>query len=131
MATPNILSVFESTLPMRAFILRRNWLLTFPIICANIKTDTKKLSDNLVPFHILEKWDIDVVSVITPDTKSVHLEPYENTSFLDPIETIQKTIDTVRSTTNITRIIALSHVSFEVRILFPHQKHGWRRFLFK
>ncbi|KAJ7234996.1 hypothetical protein C8J57DRAFT_1531276 [Mycena rebaudengoi] len=99
MATPNIL---------------RNWLLTFPIICANIKTDTKKLSDNLVPFHILEKWDIDVVSVITPDTKSAHLEPYENTSFLDPIETIQKTIDTVRSTTNITRIIALSHVSFEV-----------------
>ncbi|KAJ7233457.1 hypothetical protein C8J57DRAFT_1532389 [Mycena rebaudengoi] len=89
---------------MRAFILRRNWL---------IKTDTKKLSDNLVPFHILEKWDIDVVSVITPDTKSAHLEPYENTSFLDPIETIQKTIDTVRSTTNITRIITLSHVSFE------------------
>ncbi|KAJ7263488.1 hypothetical protein C8J57DRAFT_1231355 [Mycena rebaudengoi] len=112
---------------MRAFILRRNWLLTFQIICANIKTDTKKLSDNLVPFHILEKWDI---NVITPDTKSI-LNPYENTSFLDPIETIQKTIDTIRSTTNITRIIASSHVSFEDRILFPHQKHGWRRVLFK
>ncbi|KAJ7264677.1 hypothetical protein C8J57DRAFT_1230451 [Mycena rebaudengoi] len=113
MATPNILSVFASTLPMRAVILRRNWLLTFPIICANNKTDTKKLSDNLVPFHILKKWDIDVVSVITPDTKSIS-NPYENTSFLDPIDTIQKTIDTIRSTINITRIIASSHVSFEV-----------------
>jgi 2',3'-cyclic-nucleotide 2'-phosphodiesterase (5'-nucleotidase family) len=50
--------------------------LTFPIICANIKTDTKKLSDNLVPFHILEKWDIDVVSVITPDTKRAYLPSF-------------------------------------------------------
>ncbi|KAJ7234981.1 hypothetical protein C8J57DRAFT_1531261 [Mycena rebaudengoi] len=113
MATPNILSVFASTLLMRAFILcRGNWLLTFPIICANIKTDTKELSNNLVPFHILEKWDINFITAITLDTKSIP-NPYENTSFLDPIETIQKTIDTIRSTTNITRIIASSHVSFE------------------
>ncbi|KAJ7259927.1 hypothetical protein C8J57DRAFT_1515275 [Mycena rebaudengoi] len=56
----------------------------FPIICANIKTDTKKLSNNLVPFHILEKWDINFITVITPDTKSIP-NPYENTSFLDPI----------------------------------------------
>ncbi|KAJ7236807.1 Metallo-dependent phosphatase-like protein [Mycena rebaudengoi] len=97
--------------------------LTFPIICANIKTDTKKLSDNLVPFHILKKWDIAVVSVLTPETKGIS-NPDENTSFLDPVETIQKTIDIIRSTTNITRIIALTHIGYEEDIALATKTKG-------
>jgi len=86
--------------------------LTFPIISANIQSDHPVLNETLQPYHIYEEYDLAVIGVTTPDTPGIS-SPGEGTVFGDVVEAVQRAIDEIRSTTNITRIAALTHIGYE------------------
>lgn len=86
--------------------------LTFPIISANIQSDHPILNRTIKPFHIYEQFELAVIGVTTETTPGIS-SPGENTTFSDPVEAVQNTIDLIRRTTNITRIAALTHIGYE------------------
>jgi len=85
--------------------------LTFPIISANIFSDNPKLNRTIKPYHIYEKYQLAVIGVTTETTPSIS-SPGKGTIFTDPVQAVQNTIDHIRSTTNITRIAALTHIGY-------------------
>ena len=97
--------------------------LTFPIISANIQSDHPVLNRTLVPYHIYEKYGVAVIGVTTPDTKGIS-SPGENTVFTDVLEAVQGAIDEILSTTNITKIAALTHIGYEEDIKLAEETTG-------
>lgn len=53
-----------------------------------------------------------MIGVTTTDTPSI-AKPGKGTVFNDVVESVQNTINTIRDTTNITRIAALTHIGYE------------------
>jgi 2',3'-cyclic-nucleotide 2'-phosphodiesterase (5'-nucleotidase family) len=48
--------------------------LTFPIVCANFKTnDTEMNAVNIKPYTVIEKHNLGIIGVITPDTKGISM----------------------------------------------------------
>ncbi|CAK1367345.1 unnamed protein product [Cercospora beticola] len=86
--------------------------LTFPIISANIQSGHPVLNRTIKPFHIYEQYQLAVIGVTTETTPDIS-SPGENTTFLDPIEAVQNTINLIRETTNVTRIAALTHIGYD------------------
>ena len=86
--------------------------LTFPIISANIVSDHPVLNKTIVPYHIYEDYELAVIGVTTTDTPSI-ASPGKGTKFTDVVEAVQRTIDHIKSTTNITRIAAMTHIGYE------------------
>ncbi|KAK3356413.1 Metallo-dependent phosphatase-like protein [Lasiosphaeria hispida] len=86
--------------------------LTFPIVSANVFSDNEKLNKTIKPFHIYDKYQLAVIGVTTETTPSIS-KPGPGTIFTDPIKAVQDTIDLIRSTTNITRIAAITHIGYE------------------
>lgn len=87
--------------------------LTFPIISANIVSDNEKLNKTIKPYHIYEEYQLAVIGATTDTTPSIS-SPGKGTVFSDPIVAVQNTVDLIRSTTNITRIAAITHIGYEV-----------------
>ncbi|KAK4223431.1 putative 5'-nucleotidase precursor [Podospora fimiseda] len=86
--------------------------LTFPIVSANIQSSHPVLNKTIKPFHIFEEYQLAVIGVTTETTPGIS-SPGPDTKFSDPIEAVQNTIDFIRSTTNIKRIAALTHIGYE------------------
>ncbi|KAI0828740.1 Metallo-dependent phosphatase [Hypoxylon sp. FL0890] len=86
--------------------------LTFPVISANIVSDNEKLNSTIKPYHIFEKYQLAVIGVTTEETADTS-NPGEGTKFTDAIAAVQASIDEIRSTTNITRITAITHIGYE------------------
>ena len=86
--------------------------LTFPIISANIVSEHPALNKTIKPYHIYEEHELAVIGVTTETTSGIS-SPGEGTKFTPAIEAVQNTIDHIRSTTNITRIVALTHIGYE------------------
>jgi 2',3'-cyclic-nucleotide 2'-phosphodiesterase (5'-nucleotidase family) len=86
--------------------------LTFPIISANIQSDHPVLNETIKPYHIYEEYDLAVIGATTEDTPGI-ASPGEGTTFSDVVESVQRAIDEIRSTTNITRIAALTHIGYD------------------
>ena len=86
--------------------------LTFPIISANIVSDHPVLNKTIKPFHIYEQFGLAVIGVTTPDTPSIS-SPGKGTLFTDVTIAVQNTIDLIKSTTNITRIAAITHIGYD------------------
>ncbi|KAF9871789.1 hypothetical protein CkaCkLH20_10723 [Colletotrichum karsti] len=86
--------------------------LTFPIVSANIVSDNEKLNKTIKPYHIFDKQQLAVIGVTTPTTPGIS-SPGAGTKFLDVVSSVQSTIDHIKSTTNITRIAALTHIGYE------------------
>ncbi|KAI6085139.1 Metallo-dependent phosphatase [Hypoxylon rubiginosum] len=87
--------------------------LTFPIISANIVSDNEKLNSTIKPYHIFEEYELAVIGVTTETTAGIS-NPGDGTKFTDAIAAVQASIDEIRSTTNITRIAAITHIGYEV-----------------
>ncbi|KIY71075.1 Metallo-dependent phosphatase [Cylindrobasidium torrendii FP15055 ss-10] len=87
--------------------------LTFPTLCANVVTNNTALNKTLVPYHIFEEHNLAVVAVTTDTIPSIS-NPGPGTSFLDPTEVVQATVDKIYATTNVTRVIAMTHIGYEV-----------------
>ncbi|KAI0100444.1 Metallo-dependent phosphatase [Hypoxylon sp. NC0597] len=86
--------------------------LTFPIISANIVSDNEKLNSTIKPYHIFEKYQLAIIGATTEETAGTS-NPGEGTNFTDAIAAVQASIDEIRSTTNITRIAAITHIGYE------------------
>ncbi|KAF2171270.1 hypothetical protein M409DRAFT_50734 [Zasmidium cellare ATCC 36951] len=86
--------------------------LTFPIISANIQSDHPVLNKTIKPYHIYEEFELAVIGVTTETTPGIS-SPGEGTTFSDPVEAVQNTVDLIRTTTNITRIAAITHIGYE------------------
>ncbi|OTB18564.1 hypothetical protein K445DRAFT_326993 [Daldinia sp. EC12] len=86
--------------------------LTFPIVSANIMSENEKLNSTIKPYHIFDKYQLAVIGVTTETTAGIS-NPGNGTKFTDAIAAVQASIDEIRSTTNITRIAAITHIGYE------------------
>lgn len=86
---------------------------TFPVVSANVESEYEGLRDNIKKYHIFEEYGVAVIGATTETTPSIS-NVGELTTFLDPIPEIQRVVYEIRNTTNITRIIALTHLGYEV-----------------
>ncbi|KAI8956638.1 Metallo-dependent phosphatase [Daldinia sp. FL1419] len=86
--------------------------LTFPIVSANIVSSNEKLNSTIKPYHIFEQYQLAVIGVTTETTAGIS-NPGNGTKFTDVISAVQASIDEIRSTTNITRIAAITHIGYE------------------
>lgn len=86
--------------------------LTFPIISANIHSQNEKLNKTIKPFHIYEQYGLAVIGVTTETTASIS-KPDKSTVFSNAVEAVQNTINLIKSTTNITRIAAITHIGYQ------------------
>ncbi|KAF1912079.1 Metallo-dependent phosphatase-like protein [Ampelomyces quisqualis] len=86
--------------------------LTFPIVCANIKSANKKVADVVKPYHVFWDKGLAIIGVTTEETPSI-ANPDNGTLFSDVVEAVQNAIDEIKSTTNITRIAAITHIGYD------------------
>ncbi|TGJ87143.1 hypothetical protein E0Z10_g1577 [Xylaria hypoxylon] len=86
--------------------------LTFPVVSANVVSDNEKLNSTIKPYHIFEKYGLAVIGVTTETVPSIS-SPGKGTKFTDVVAAVQASIDEIRSTTNITRIAAITHIGYE------------------
>ncbi|RYP40860.1 hypothetical protein DL767_001341 [Monosporascus sp. MG133] len=86
--------------------------LTFPVISANVVSGNEKLNSTIKPYHIFEDYQLAVIGVTTDTTPRIS-NVGKDTTFTDAIQAVQASIDEIRSTTNITRIAALTHIGYE------------------
>ncbi|EHK98792.1 putative 5'-nucleotidase [Glarea lozoyensis 74030] len=86
--------------------------LTFPIISANIVSDHPVLNATIKPYHIYEEYGLAVIGVTTDTTPSIS-SPGPNTKFTNVVSAVQNTINHIKSTTNITRIAAITHIGYD------------------
>ncbi|KAI1445104.1 Metallo-dependent phosphatase [Annulohypoxylon stygium] len=97
--------------------------LTFPVISTNINSDNEKLNSTIKPYHIFEEYQLAVIGVTTETTASIS-DPGPGTKFTDSIAAVQASIDEIRSTTNITRIAAITHIGYDQDKLLAQQTTG-------
>ncbi|KAH8884911.1 Metallo-dependent phosphatase [Thozetella sp. PMI_491] len=87
--------------------------LTFPIVSANIVSDNEKLNKTIKPYHIFEKHQLALIGVTTESTKTIS-SPGKGTTFSNPIEAVQNTIDYIKANEKgVTRIAAITHIGYE------------------
>lgn len=86
--------------------------LTFPIISANVVSEYESLNKTIKPYVIFEKQQIAVIGCTTPTTESIS-SVGEGTKFLDVVSTVQQTVDHIKATTDIKRIVALTHIGYD------------------
>ncbi|KAK0650050.1 Metallo-dependent phosphatase-like protein [Cercophora newfieldiana] len=98
--------------------------LTFPIISANVVSKNEKLNNTIKPFHIFDKYQLAVIGATTPETSDISSADKEVTAFSDVASSVQNAIDLIRSTTNITRIVALTHIGYENDIRLAQETTG-------
>lgn len=87
--------------------------LTFPVVSANVESEYENLKDNIKKYHIFEEYGVAVIGATTETTPGIS-SVGELTTFLDPIPEIQRVVYEIRNTTDITRIIALTHLGYDV-----------------
>ncbi|KAL7894028.1 Metallo-dependent phosphatase-like protein [Trichoderma sp. SZMC 28014] len=97
--------------------------LTFPVVSCNVKSEYPNLKDTIKNYHIFEEYGLAVIGASTPTTPTIsHVGPL--TKFLDPAQEVQKAIWEIRNTTNIKRIVALTHIGYDVDQQLAAQTEG-------
>lgn len=97
--------------------------LTFPTVCANINTNNTALNATIIPYHIFEQHNLAVIGVTTSTIPSIS-KPGAGTHFLDPIEVVQATVNEIYATTNVTRVIAMTHIGYELDMEMAQKTTG-------
>ncbi|KKF94688.1 Apyrase [Ceratocystis platani] len=96
--------------------------LEFPVLSANIDSADPNINATVRPYVIFEKQQIAVIGVTTQDTDV--LSSPDNTIFLDVVSTVQRTIEDIQATTNIKRIVALTHIGIDQDIKLAEATRG-------
>ncbi|KAF2713778.1 Metallo-dependent phosphatase [Pleomassaria siparia CBS 279.74] len=86
--------------------------LNFPIIAANINSQNPKLNRTIKPYHIFQEQGLALIGVTTDTTPTIS-SPDESTIFSDAVEAVQNAINDIKTTTNITRIAAITHIGYD------------------
>jgi 2',3'-cyclic-nucleotide 2'-phosphodiesterase (5'-nucleotidase family) len=85
--------------------------INFPVLGANIVSDHAVLNKTIIPYKIFWEEGVAVIGATTANTRFIS-HPGPGTQFLDVTTSIQRAVDEIRSTTNITRIVALTHIGY-------------------
>ncbi|EIN10042.1 Metallo-dependent phosphatase [Punctularia strigosozonata HHB-11173 SS5] len=97
--------------------------LTFPTVCANIKMNNTALQKAIKPYHIFEHFDVAIIGLTTNTTTTIsNLDP--GTTFTDHVQAMQHAIDEIHRTTNIKRIIAMTHIGYSFDKILAQQTQG-------
>ncbi|KHN97263.1 5'-nucleotidase precursor [Metarhizium album ARSEF 1941] len=97
--------------------------LTFPVVSCNVQSTVKSLNETIKNYHIFEKYDVAVIGATTETTPNI-ANVGKGTTFLDPIPEVQRAIYEIRNTTKVKRIIALTHLGYEVDQKLARQTEG-------
>lgn len=81
-------------------------------MCANVWSTHPLLNRTIKPFHIYEDLGVAVIGILTDNTPALS-SPGSETHFEDPVKAVQDAVDLIRSTTDIKRIVALTHIGYE------------------
>ncbi|KAM0481151.1 hypothetical protein ACHAP7_004719 [Fusarium lateritium] len=87
--------------------------LTFPVVSCNVKSGYEGLNKTIKNYQIFKEHDLAVIGVTTDTTPGIS-SVGNKTTFLDPIEEVQKSVWEIRNNTDINRIVALTHIGFDV-----------------
>ncbi|KAG7135346.1 hypothetical protein HYQ45_006885 [Verticillium longisporum] len=85
--------------------------LTFPVLSANIVSTHPALNKTILPYKIYEKHGVAVIGCTTQTTANI-ANPGPGTEFLDVVSSVQRAIDEIHATTDIKRIVALTHIGY-------------------
>jgi len=97
--------------------------LTFPVTSCNIQSTQPQLNRTILPFVEFPQYNLAVIGVTTETTPTI-ANVGDGTTFSPAIEAVQQTIDRIKSTTNITRIAALTHIGYEEDQKLAQQTSG-------
>ncbi|KAJ7829986.1 Metallo-dependent phosphatase-like protein [Mycena olivaceomarginata] len=97
--------------------------LTVPIVCANVNSQDKSINSTTKPYHIFPQYKLAVVAVTT-DTIPTISNSDDTTTFADPIETIQYWADYVYAHEHVERVIAMTHIGYDVDITMAKNTRG-------
>ncbi|ATY61065.1 5'-nucleotidase precursor [Cordyceps militaris CM01] len=86
--------------------------LTFPVVSCNVKSDYEALNKTVKNYHIFDQHKLAVIGATTETTKGIS-NVGSGTNFLDVTTEVQKAIWEIRNTTDIRRIVALTHIGYE------------------
>lgn len=86
--------------------------LTFPIVSCNVKSEYEALNKTVKNYHLFEKHQLAVIGATTETAKGIS-NVGKGTTFLDVATEVQKAIWEIRNTTDIRRIVALTHIGYE------------------
>ncbi|KAF4952524.1 hypothetical protein FSARC_12622 [Fusarium sarcochroum] len=87
--------------------------LTFPVVSCNVKSEYKGLNKTIKNYQIFKEHDLAVIGVTTDTTPGIS-SVGNKTTFLDPITEVQKSVWEIRNKTDIKRIVALTHIGYDV-----------------
>ncbi|KAL3442758.1 Metallo-dependent phosphatase-like protein [Aspergillus insuetus] len=97
--------------------------LTFPVVSCNVKSEVPSLNETIKNYHIFEEHELAVIGATTTTTPSIS-SVGNTTTFLDPTEEVQKAVWEIRNTTDINRIVLLSHLGYDVDQELAAQTEG-------
>ncbi|GAO16629.1 uncharacterized protein UV8b_00811 [Ustilaginoidea virens] len=97
--------------------------LTFPVVSCNVKSTNKDLNETIKNYHIFEKHGVAVIGATTETTPNI-ANVGKGTTFLDPIPEIQNAIYEIRNKTKVKRIVALTHLGYEVDQKLAQETEG-------
>ncbi|KAM0429686.1 hypothetical protein ACHAPT_006292 [Fusarium lateritium] len=87
--------------------------LTFPVVSCNVKSEYENLNKTIKNYHIFKDHDLAVIGVTTDTTPGIS-SVGNKTTFLDPITEVQKSVWEIRNKTDIKRIVALTHIGYDI-----------------
>ncbi|OBS28166.1 hypothetical protein FPOA_02107 [Fusarium poae] len=87
--------------------------LTFPVVSCNVKSEYEGLNKTIKNYQIFEEHDLAVIGVTTDTTPGIS-SVGNKTTFLDPITEVQKAVWEIRNKTEVNRIVALTHLGYDV-----------------
>ncbi|KAL4907786.1 hypothetical protein BDW74DRAFT_112647 [Aspergillus multicolor] len=97
--------------------------LTFPIVSCNVKSEVRSLNETIKNYVIFDEHEIAVIGATTTTTPGIS-SVGNTTTFLDPIEEIQKAVWEIRNETDVNRIVVLSHLGYDVDQELAAQTEG-------
>ncbi|OAA69137.1 5'-nucleotidase precursor [Cordyceps fumosorosea ARSEF 2679] len=86
--------------------------LTFPIVSCNVRSEYEALNKTVKNYHIFDQHKLAVIGATTETTKGIS-NVGTGTHFLDVTTEVQKAIWEIRNTTDVRRIVALTHIGYE------------------
>lgn len=99
--------------------------LTFPVVCANLKTNDTGMNalKNWKPYTIIERHNVGIVGLLTPDTKGTSSGAGPGTDISDPAEALTAAVAELQAK-GVNRIIALTHIGYDKDIELAQKTRG-------
>ncbi|KAL2801831.1 Metallo-dependent phosphatase-like protein [Aspergillus granulosus] len=97
--------------------------LTFPVVSCNVKSEVRSLNETIKKYHIFNNHEIAVIGATTTTTPTIS-KVGNTTTFLNPIEEVQKAVWEIRNETDVNRIVLLSHLGYDVDQELAAQTEG-------